>query len=199
MHGALLRGVDAVCREVRRPLASTARGTGRRQREVTRRASGRCGATDVYVLPGGLSRVALPEGSLVVNSSQGGGSKDTWVIDDGVGDERPAVEDWSDDGATVPWPPGYNATRRDNSPSAHDDRILQQERQQQSDHAQPDCAKRKWGTHMQRLHRKEQGSGPRRLRLGWQWGRMVFHYSPRGGVVALFVRGAHPNVGLGSP
>ena len=86
---------------------------------------------NVYVLPGGLSRVALPEGSLVVNSSQGGGSKDTWVIDDGVGDERPAVEDWSDDGATVPWPPGYNATRRDNSPSAHDDRILQQERQQQ--------------------------------------------------------------------
>jgi uncharacterized circularly permuted ATP-grasp superfamily protein len=33
-----------------------------------------------YVLPGGLSRVALKEGSLIVNSSQGGGSKDTWVI-----------------------------------------------------------------------------------------------------------------------
>jgi tRNA C32,U32 (ribose-2'-O)-methylase TrmJ len=32
------------------------------------------------VLPGGLTRVALPEGSLVVNSSQGGGSKDTWVL-----------------------------------------------------------------------------------------------------------------------
>ncbi len=36
--------------------------------------------TDVFVLPGGLTRVALPEGSLVVNSSQGGGSKDTWVL-----------------------------------------------------------------------------------------------------------------------
>src|SRR4029079_802420 len=36
--------------------------------------------TDVWVLPGGLTRVALPEGELVVNSSQGGGSKDTWVI-----------------------------------------------------------------------------------------------------------------------
>ncbi len=37
-----------------------------------------------WVLPGGLSRVALKEGSLVVNSSQGGGSKDTWVLaDDG--------------------------------------------------------------------------------------------------------------------
>src|SRR4051794_2362157 len=35
---------------------------------------------EVWVLPGGLTRVALPEGELVVNSSQGGGSKDTWVI-----------------------------------------------------------------------------------------------------------------------
>jgi uncharacterized circularly permuted ATP-grasp superfamily protein len=34
----------------------------------------------VYVLPGGLTRVALPEGELIVNSSQGGGSKDTWVL-----------------------------------------------------------------------------------------------------------------------
>ena len=34
----------------------------------------------VWVLPGGLTRVALNEGSLVVNSSQGGGSKDTWVL-----------------------------------------------------------------------------------------------------------------------
>jgi uncharacterized circularly permuted ATP-grasp superfamily protein len=36
---------------------------------------------DSYVTQGGLTRVALREGSLVVNSSQGGGSKDTWVID----------------------------------------------------------------------------------------------------------------------
>ena len=35
---------------------------------------------DVYVHPGGLTRVALRKGSLVVNSSQGGGSKDTWVL-----------------------------------------------------------------------------------------------------------------------
>ena len=34
----------------------------------------------VRVLPGGLTRVALPEGELIVNSSQGGGSKDTWVL-----------------------------------------------------------------------------------------------------------------------
>ena len=37
---------------------------------------------DVFTLPGGLTRVALKKGSLVVNSSQGGGSKDTWVIGD---------------------------------------------------------------------------------------------------------------------
>ena len=35
---------------------------------------------DVFVLPGGLTRVALPEGELIVNSSRGGGSKDTWVL-----------------------------------------------------------------------------------------------------------------------
>jgi len=34
----------------------------------------------IFVLPGGLTRVALRRGSLVVNSSQGGGSKDTWVL-----------------------------------------------------------------------------------------------------------------------
>jgi len=34
-----------------------------------------------YVTPGGLTRVALPKDSLIVNSSQGGGSKDTWIID----------------------------------------------------------------------------------------------------------------------
>ena len=37
---------------------------------------------DIYVLPGGLTRVALRKGSLVVNSSQGGGSKDTWILND---------------------------------------------------------------------------------------------------------------------
>jgi uncharacterized circularly permuted ATP-grasp superfamily protein len=36
----------------------------------------------IYVVPGGLTRVALKKGSLVVNSSQGGGSKDTWVLAD---------------------------------------------------------------------------------------------------------------------
>lgn len=40
----------------------------------------------ITVIPGALTRVALPKGSLVVNSSQGGGSKDTWVLADGDAD-----------------------------------------------------------------------------------------------------------------
>jgi len=38
------------------------------------------GPDGIDIVPGGLTRVALREGSLVVNSSQGGGSKDTWVL-----------------------------------------------------------------------------------------------------------------------
>ena len=87
---------------------------------------------NVFVLPGGLSRVALPEGSLVVNSSQGGGSKDTWVIDDGTLDQAPEE---------TPSPEPHerrlsravaaNFSKRYNAPTSHDDRIVQQERQQQ--------------------------------------------------------------------
>jgi uncharacterized circularly permuted ATP-grasp superfamily protein len=50
---------------------------------------------DVYVLPGGLTRVALPEGELIVNSSRGGGSKDTWVLADPW--EAPDPKDVPDD------------------------------------------------------------------------------------------------------
>jgi uncharacterized circularly permuted ATP-grasp superfamily protein len=46
---------------------------------------------DIWVLPGGLTRVALKKGSLVVNSSQGGGSKDTWVMS-GEGNGRNHVQ-----------------------------------------------------------------------------------------------------------
>ena len=49
---------------------------------------------DIFVLPGGLTRVALKKGSLVVNSSQGGGSKDTWVLagDPRVETDRPDMD-----------------------------------------------------------------------------------------------------------
>ncbi|MDR1824732.1 MAG: circularly permuted type 2 ATP-grasp protein [Bifidobacteriaceae bacterium] len=49
------------------------------------------GEGPVWVLPGGLTRVALPEGQLVVNSSQGGGSKDTWVVGAPSGTAAPPV------------------------------------------------------------------------------------------------------------
>jgi uncharacterized circularly permuted ATP-grasp superfamily protein len=48
------------------------------------------GADGVRVVPGGLTRVALKQGSLVVNSSQGGGTKDTWIVEDSrVGEDQP--------------------------------------------------------------------------------------------------------------
>jgi uncharacterized circularly permuted ATP-grasp superfamily protein len=50
-------------------------------RHVDLRPYALCSPDGVQIVPGGLTRVALREGSLVVNSSQGGGSKDTWVVD----------------------------------------------------------------------------------------------------------------------
>ncbi len=50
-------------------------------RHVDLRPYALIGPDGIQIVPGGLTRVALREGSLVVNSSQGGGSKDTWVID----------------------------------------------------------------------------------------------------------------------
>ncbi|HXW19236.1 MAG TPA: circularly permuted type 2 ATP-grasp protein [Roseiarcus sp.] len=51
-------------------------------RHVDLRPFALSGAGGVKIVPGGLTRVALTEGSLVVNSSQGGGTKDTWVVDE---------------------------------------------------------------------------------------------------------------------
>lgn len=56
--------------------------SGVRPRHVDLRPFAVNDGDDVYVLPGGLTRVALPEGELIVNSSRGGGSKDTWVLAD---------------------------------------------------------------------------------------------------------------------
>jgi uncharacterized circularly permuted ATP-grasp superfamily protein len=49
-------------------------------RRIDLRPFALCGPNGIEIVPGGLTRVALREGSLVVNSSQGGGSKDTWVL-----------------------------------------------------------------------------------------------------------------------
>jgi uncharacterized circularly permuted ATP-grasp superfamily protein len=51
---------------------------------------------EIFVLPGGLTRVALKKGSLVVNSSQGGGTKDTWVLAGNDTDEKDLVMAESD-------------------------------------------------------------------------------------------------------
>jgi uncharacterized circularly permuted ATP-grasp superfamily protein len=52
-----------------------------RPRRIDLRPFALCGPSGIEIVPGGLTRVALKEGSLVVNSSQGGGSKDTWVLE----------------------------------------------------------------------------------------------------------------------
>ena len=77
---------------------------------------------DVWVLPGGLTRVALVEGSLVVNSSQGGGSKDTWVL---AGERRPAAQRPVDMKPPTPHAPLPAVT------SSIDLEIKQQQQQQQ--------------------------------------------------------------------
>ena len=62
-------------------VAPTLTAAGLRPRHLDLRPFAITGR-DTWVLPGGLSRVAMKEGSLIVNSSQGGGSKDTWVLAD---------------------------------------------------------------------------------------------------------------------
>jgi uncharacterized circularly permuted ATP-grasp superfamily protein len=54
---------------------------------------------EIFVLPGGLTRVALKKGSVVVNSSQGGGSKDTWVL---AGDPRVETDSIDVDAVMTP-------------------------------------------------------------------------------------------------
>ena len=88
----------------------------------------------VSVVPGGLTRVALPEGSLVVNSSRGGGSKDTWVLAAAAGRRRidPVVRRAGDrqDGAPVSGlPPEPGPVQRQ----------LAQQQQQQQQQDGPGC------------------------------------------------------------
>ena len=80
----------------------------------------------VWVLPGGLTRVALPEGALVVNSSQGGGSKDTWVLTTAA--ESASSPMWPDD----PLPSTIPAQRPpDQGPNSSRGAAQQQQQQQQ--------------------------------------------------------------------
>jgi hypothetical protein len=83
----------------------------------------------IWVVPGGLTRVALPEGGLVVNSSQGGGSKDTWVVV-----EEPSGEENVETAARSPGHAPLVSTRPDRGPGPADsgtDQHHQQQQQQQ--------------------------------------------------------------------
>jgi uncharacterized circularly permuted ATP-grasp superfamily protein len=85
--------------------APTLIGDRLRPRHVDLRPFAVNNGEEVWVLPGGLTRVALPEGELIVNSSRGGGSKDTWVLgDEDVEDpsHRDAAGHGADDDAPVP-------------------------------------------------------------------------------------------------
>jgi uncharacterized circularly permuted ATP-grasp superfamily protein len=82
---------------------------------------------DVFVLPGGLTRVALPEGELIVNSSRGGGSKDTWVL------ARPSDPD--DEGEVAPSASPVSGIAQSAGPAldidSGDVHVQEQEQQQQ--------------------------------------------------------------------
>jgi uncharacterized circularly permuted ATP-grasp superfamily protein len=60
----------------------TCTASGLAPRHVDLRPFVLTGSKQTTIVPGGLTRVALKEGSLVVNSSQGGGTKDTWILDE---------------------------------------------------------------------------------------------------------------------
>ena len=55
--------------------------------------------SDLRIIPGGLTRVALDEGEMIVNSSRGGGSKDTWVLSEGGPEPVPSLRRGSADAA----------------------------------------------------------------------------------------------------
>jgi uncharacterized circularly permuted ATP-grasp superfamily protein len=94
----------------------------------------------VWVAPGGLTRVALPAGSLIVNSSQGGGSKDTWVV---AGNDEPPdrheVPDADGSPATVTDFTPLTRTRPDPGPlvAPLDQQQQQQQQQQRQQLRQP--------------------------------------------------------------
>jgi uncharacterized circularly permuted ATP-grasp superfamily protein len=90
----------------------------------------------VWVAPGGLTRVALPRGSLVVNSSQGGGSKDTWALagEDDVPDS-PSTRQRNWGGVRLP--PSAAPERGPSGPIAAQQQ--QQQQQQQERAEEPPC------------------------------------------------------------
>jgi uncharacterized circularly permuted ATP-grasp superfamily protein len=110
-------------REVALSMVPTLVGNRLRARHVDLRPFAVNDGEKVWVLPGGLTRVALPEGELVVNSSQGGGSKDTWVLA-GAGLAETAL-------AEPPAAPSSVPTPRQPDPGPDAGPVVVQQQQQQ--------------------------------------------------------------------
>jgi len=116
-------------REVKLSMVPTLVGNRLRPRHVDLRPFAVNDGSRIWVLPGGLTRVALPEGALVVNSSQGGGSKDTWVL----ADLAPAEEAAELAPVHPPSPTVEGvAPRPDPGPGEGGAAVQQQQQQQQS-------------------------------------------------------------------
>jgi hypothetical protein len=118
-------------REIALSTVPTLIGDKMRPRHVDLRPFAVNNGNSVWVLPGGLTRVALPEGELVVNSSQGGGSKDTWVLF-GNSDPAPEVEPAADATQVMTMiPPGELAFDQPLSPQEGTQGFRSQQGQQQ--------------------------------------------------------------------
>jgi uncharacterized circularly permuted ATP-grasp superfamily protein len=111
-------------REVKLSMVPTLIGDRLRPRHCDLRPFAVNDGNKVWVLPGGLTRVALPEGALVVNSSQGGGSKDTWVLT--TADDPTEAPSWPEDIGVSP-----SQRAPDVGPSGDQINGQQQQQQQQ--------------------------------------------------------------------
>jgi uncharacterized circularly permuted ATP-grasp superfamily protein len=124
-------------REVALSMVPTLVGNRLRARHVDLRPFAVNDGENIWVLPGGLTRVALPEGALVVNSSQGGGSKDTWVLTGAAGLAEPETPE-EEPAVVVPSP-------RSPDPGPGGGPVsVQQQQQQQAESARRPVARREW-------------------------------------------------------
>ncbi|GHG39190.1 hypothetical protein CBQ26_03375 [Deinococcus indicus] len=123
---------------------------------------------DVTIVPGGLTRVALTRGSLVVNSSQGGGSKDTWVLDhDGPGQAQGMTQHLHGDPAPGAAPggdplPGQGSTQRQNQFQGQFQSQSQGQGQTQGQSQRQGQVQAQGGAHsyQQQLEKTELGAAP---------------------------------------
>jgi len=104
--------------------------------------------SDVWVLPGGLTRVALGEGQLIVNSSQGGGSKDTWVLAgrNGEAEPTPAARPVAAVASATVHPRARSVAVQHSEHAQVEQQQQQQQGQWPQEHRSPQPAQRDLGT-----------------------------------------------------